>query len=737
MELRPSVYQIKSNVLRVNLPTPASDSILDLTKFELSAASPGPSVCEPSILNVNFSDTGRTFLDLTLSQSLTTNAAGGYTLNIAGFTDLWGNYYLASSHNFSSVVNEEIAALGSWFIDFLNIYLKFDGPISDISSAVVTVDNSVDPPFSLNAASIVGNGIVLEVPSSWLPGDSFKITYSGISTASFNEISGSCLIQNNLPASPELNLTCINSYQVTSVKIIDIFPSLNYGALRVYFNGPCSLTSASDSSNYVFSQLDVHVADDSSSMFPIPTLVTETDLITSLLDFVTYLNGHLARSGVHYASSSILDVSEYVGVSDLLTKVWMSFNNHIADELAHSARDPVTVIIDPVVSADLTTNIDNAIYIFNQFNSHLFQNFVLNFKNVLTSSGNAPIETSYSSIDHTGDISSYHWFVDVFLELKSFRARLNYAISVANVEEASTTVPSDYSGSGFVLLNPSSGTELGSSSGRALISPPLLLEGTPSIVDQATYLNSLMRNYNLHLESHHKDLDVINVFSNSDLVGLTEDSILEGVSRFNSVLLSHAGSLEYHYSITSLPVLEDGTPVAQAREVIQRNMEIHVQIPSHHRFSFSGIIPYQYRSIYSVIPPLRPIDEVYSLYPVITLARRIGSSNDFNNEFYPITISDSSKRLASQICGVWFQDALRYSPTGLVLSKDVLNIYFTKPMNTSNLSNVVISATPTFSAVDRFWESDNVLSLVVPDLSDVSYSLTFTDLSDLAGNSVS
>jgi len=135
--------------------------------------------------------------------------------------------------------------------------------------------------------------------------------------------------------------------------------------------------------------------------------------------------------------------------------------------------------------------------------------------------------------------------------------------------------------------------------------------------------------------------------------------------------------------------------------------------------------------------PLKPFDEDYEINTTITLARRLGASNDYMNESYSTTISDLSKQSASQVCGVWFQDALRYSPAGITLSKDVLNVYFTKPMNTSNIDTVSVISTPPFSVVDRYWENGSTLSLVVPDLSDVSYSLSFTDLTDLSGNLVS
>lgn len=736
MELRPYVYQFRSDILRVKFPTPMSDSVLDITLFELGASSPNPLVYEPSIMSVRFLDTDRVSVELELDSSMTFGAPGGYSLNIGGVSDFWGNYYPPSSHNFESVVKEEVIALGCWFYEPGILVVKFNRPVADISGASAVVKNEIttSSPVTIQPGSDAFN-LKLLCDSSFPSGNTFSIEFSGIYTASFNLVEGSVSVTNTLASPLPLDYNSITQYQVISAKIIDIFPQFGYAAIRMYFNGPALDSSALSLTNYVFTQIGVHMADDLGSVFPIPVIMDEASLVSALLTFGEKFNGHLSEEGVHYASSGLVDLS-FNSSSDLLFKMWTAFNAHVSNELSHSAQDPVTIIRTPLYSTTLSTNINNALELFSQFNSHIYRDFTLIPKSCLTSSGDGFVETKFVADSYSSDLSPYHYFVDVYYGLTSFKANISYEISVTNYNGSSTTSPLDYSGSGQISTSPSVSYTSDGGSATLYVNPPSVSRGAPRTVDDAVFINSMMRNYNLHLTEHHKVQDVINLFTPSDLAGGEISGILSSSDRFIEVLRAHSSSLEYHYSVTTISTV-DPSSLDRVFAGIISNFGLHVTLEPHHKFVFKGILPFRYSSSRVHLVDPSPEGSSTDITLDVDLNYRIGESNDFQERHYSLPATIDSKYIPSVVCGVWFQDGLKWNSSGQYLGRDLMSIYFTKPMNTSNLDSLVIGSTPSFTVTDTFWDGDSVLNCVVPDLTGVVYTVGFTNLTDLAGNVVS
>lgn len=736
MNLRPSVILPHSDVIRLVFPTPLTPDSLNVDLFSISPVTVSPSIYAPSISKVTFSEGDSSILDLKLDGSLTYNASGGYSVQVGPFSDLWGNNYPINIINFEAIAPESVIAVLCAFYSVNKLIIKFSHPISDYSGSIftITADGLVTGSL-LPLAGLDDYTIILEAGSSFPSGFIYEVNFSGLFTSSFNEVSGVCRVTNNLSGyykdSIPIDLTAINDYQIISAKITDLFPDSGLGVIRFYFNGPSDSISSANPSNYNLVQKFVHLVDDSSSALTFTPPIDESELMTLLLEFKDHLKTHFSSPGVHHdPCESIQDLS-YNSSFDLFIQLWSLFNLHVQNESVHSAQDPVTRILAPEYSNSLTENINNLIALINSFNDHLKADFALPLVSVLTTSGNSSIENVFSLVSHTEDYSPYHFFVDVYCQITSFNADIEYNVTVSNVEGSSTTSGTGYSGNGTISR---SIDYVGYTDAKNLyvnINPANLFLGLTRVIDQATYVNNVMRVHNIHVVDYHKQIDTVNLFTSADLAICSVDSVSVAVNKAISVISSHKDSLDFHYSI-SIPTYISSNSYTALSFLIKS----HLYEYSHHRHVFNGMVPFAYRSILSSSAPSGVQYSVHEFSADLDLGYK-AAPDLVLNEALTVKISDIHKSPGSYISGVAFFDGIRYIPSGRSIYVDRLNVYFSQDMLTVDVDSLDVIITPTLTINRKYWLDSRTLSLEIPDMESTSYSLTFTNLFDLSGNSVS
>jgi hypothetical protein len=308
-------------------------------------------------------------------------------------------------------------------------------------------------------------------------------------------------------------------------------------------------------------------------------------------------------------------------------------------------------------------------------------------------------------------------------------------VSVTDSTSSSTTDDSGYSGSGLVgtsLVQP-----LNSVVRPSFVSAvPALTEGVSNLNDSVSRFNNFLRMYSLHLNGPHQNVDEVNVILESDFSSIDLADLDLAVSGVYTKIKNHFASGVYHYAPDyDFPVI-DGLSLGKKIDILIESFRRHTKSNLYHQYVYGDLVPAVYKSVYHLETTQAEFGSSIELkgnFDKFIYDPRnqyyINSSNEYSfnlqNLLFPASIS-----------GVWFQDGLKWSESGVRLAKDVLSVYFSGRMDTSNVDSVGVSISPSVSILNTSWGDDTILNMIIPDLSEVEYSLTFSGLKDINGNLV-
>ena len=740
MDLRPNIISCNDDAVLVSFPTPQADSVLELSNFTFGAAVPGPSVYSPSVISAKFTDSSNTQVSLSLDKSMTFGSVGVYTVRMPSVMDVWGNQYAPSVTNFKNNIPERAVATNAYFVGIGLVVLEFNKVIADYSSAIILVsDDTLGFQPVLGPSPFGDNCLSLAIdPGSGLNGSSFIISYSGIVTESLNEISGSIPLTFNLVSPLPSDAAQFSQLQVIGSSFYQIFSDPWMAAVRLYFNAPLDPIYAFDNSSYELKQNDVHAVDDAGSVY-VPVTYGDLDVFTDSVNaLLHYFGVHTTSIGIHWSTPSIPlpEVATSYGDSlNLLIILWDLFFTHVGNEMVHSAQDPNTEYKPLNISDDLDDNWAELNYLVSSFLGHIYKDFDLSYKIVKTTNGIGSVEILGSRDSHIKGISPLHYYVDLFMDVKSPKASLSYKVVVQDSTNTSTTDGSGYSGSGKV--SPNRVIPVNDVIEKQLMSDgPLVVGGSPSLNDLVSRFNNFLRTYSIHLSGPHQNSDSINTIGDSDFSSIDVTDLDLAITGVYSKLKSHYISSDYHFiSDFDLPSI-DGFNTEKKIDILIESFRRHTKSYQYHQYIYGDLIPLPYRSFYKL--PSIPSLFMASLEFSGTLGMSFYDPKNqcfiYSSHGYSLEIPNLT--FPASIAGVWFQDGLRWSESGIRFSKDVLAVYFSDRMDMSGLDVMGVDISPSASISSVSWVDDKVLSINIPDLVEVDYSLTFTGLKDINGNSV-
>ena len=776
------VHVLTSSQIRVSYTFEVTNTGLDPDNYVLTAlADPPTEAVLPIIESIHWYDSTHRSVILQLSQPLTYNY--GYSLESNGvYAKIDHEVISGFVRNFIANVQDPPRAIGAWLSKRGRIDVKFDRSVGPTSGSAQ---------FEIDGVPLVQDTWATEN----LPEDTLRLDYTGTLPVSFTELTldyidvrdeslnygtGSIPITLALrSASPYAEADALQ-LQFIDAFVIDINSDLiDTTTVRVFFNGP--VLDADDTSKWTITQDGAHIWPD--SVNDITTAdATNLGTLTGLCDAIRVrFNGHLTESQVHVENDIENSLSgSPISLGQCIAFLLIAQTNylaHVTTDSYHKYRDSVNVF-DALPIYDLPTAITAANTIKAYYNSHISATYPVNF----STSYPTPIDAitayaRYGISDRVFDVLDvYTYFADLHLNTKSFNAPLNIEATLTSEDSASTTNPVNYTGS--IQARPLSTTaqlitdrvfpdsQISLRFDKGIVIQPLDMvkvsgpDGSeiPNNYEVfATWptalwaLNNLIFAYSIHIDpsngAGHLSQDTINTISSLDYAELPISNIIDLANSFRVKMTNHITSIVFHYQLDEDIVIT--SPASDLKSLIkligdlQRVLIIHNSKLGVHSFAGRRAISaplYDFLECnldYMVDGETHQIEGTIQHY--YTDNDTLIDPNKITSYLNPIILAHEFDGLAilPSLSSAIPKNGLVIDEGGVQFESDEVEIYFSKPMRQIplDISNLTISGGSILQK-EASWTNDSVVSIRVSNMESVSYTVTATGLTDMAGNPV-
>jgi hypothetical protein len=794
-----SVHEISSNQIRILFNTPVTNSALNSSFYILSSPGQGVTSVVPTLNKVEFYDSTLRSVVLTYALDLTTGQTYSMQiLGVQNFRGLGVSgspvSFVANVINPPVATGAFLSKRGCVDIVFnKNVGLSSNAATASIrdssggSSVPMTLlDWSTEP-------VLANNSVRFQLPISMPIANSFSIDFANIVDDSLNVGSGTIELTVTSLAPPPYGYYDLTQIQMTKAIITDVSNDIiNAGNVRVYFNTPTQ--DASDTHNWSLQQQGPHIATDTINQVTVGDsgdLPTVIFLVNSLK---SKINAHFILNGVHTTNDTTdtivsPDASDLASVVTLLNEIQLSILTHFKSTSYHIYND-IYDIFYPIVIAptDLVSAINIANIVKYDYNSHLQPFYSLRFNTVFeTTPTDDILDFSRLSMSSAFPVESqFTYYADLHVNLISNKVPVSVTCTIISDDGGSSTNPSNvYYGTitavpvnsqasilsnevrvdrsvsivfdHEMLINSDGYLSITSNESPVEISGINLTATLPNVVN---LLNQLVFSYSYHIDPNpainagHLNVDTVNLVTDSNYsITPTLSDILSKVNAFAVLVNSHMSSNIWHYHaeynlINSPQATDFDSMITLLSEIRTKFLEHDINVGPH---SYPGWIicsaplfnRIEMKTNMMVDGSQYILDgSVKSVYREnndgeITPGStdRIAGSNIFNNFIFSSMFIGAATHpsLASVVPVTGIVETI----TGPRLEPDRVEVWFSKPMKQIPVDSTIVTISGGALITGACeWISYESISIQVTNMEPVSYSVSATSLTDLAGNAV-
>jgi hypothetical protein len=728
------------------------------------------------------------------------NATGTmYSLSIMNVQDNLGEYVSSAASNFIANVKDppRIQGACAYLSRRGCVDITFDRSVGPTSvSATANIRDAAGGPGVAMTLQTWGTELLLPdtslrfaLPPGMATADAYLIDFANVVDESLNIVSGTTEFVFTLRSPTPYTYADFNQLQLIDAFVVDVSDDfIMTGTVRVYFN--CPVLNSDITTNWTATQPGPHPGIDTVDSITTPNAMDLPTVEALANSIKSNLNAHYTLAGVH-SQNDIVDTILSPNAVDLPTSITLlneaqaKFLNHLSLPRVHIYNDTASSFV-PIIAVDLATSIIVANQIKTSFNLHL-----TDVRNLAFSNQYSPIPEILDFAHLTGNQafivdSAYTYYADLHLTMNSNLVPVTLTATLTSEDGGSVTNPGDYTGSIIarqafapakiltsttaidssvsinsdreIRLTNTGEPQILRSDGTTLVTESV--ETTTSIQALIWALNQLIYAYSLHINASptigagHQATDTTNTVNVGNYVLIPSlSAAIAAANTFYVLLDHHMQSSVFHFQadndIVVGPLASDISTLSALVSNIRTKFLAHnIRIGPH---SSAGWKVYGAPLFDTLVVNLDTMVDS-SDYTLTTNLRSVyhdnaagdpvpGSPNrvlgaeftQFLNLSVPFLGSATYPSLASALPRIGIVD----TGSGIQFESDTVEVFFSKPMrqvplNQTNLflmgGSIVVG--------NASWNSPNMASIVVSNMSTVSYSLEAIGLTDEAGNVV-
>ncbi len=788
------VHVLNSKQIRILFAKTVTESALTVSNYSLTSTAPLSSIVPP-ISGVSFYDADQRSVVLQLSQSLT--YATIYSLQVFGVQSPDGEGTTSTAQNFTANVPDPPRALGAWQSSRGCMDILFDrpvGPYSSLATAKIR-DASANPSSGVSMTQLTWSSekainsstLRFSYPPGTPTANSFAIDFTGVQDGSFNTGNPSVPVTLALKSPAPYSYANLRQLQIVDALVSDVSSDfLNGSMVRVFFNGPTQ--NSGNIGNWTVTQSSAHLATATGDLVTAANAVDVPTLIALVNDIRAKFNAHVLRNLAHVAPDPLDLVTapiafDQTSAETLLQAEQLAYFAHIARTGIHPFNDIINVYTyTPVAPGNLSLDLVIANHLKIAYNGHLQPTYPVSIQNVFVNINQVSSFDAILTESCPGVSNAYSFYVELCIGTQASTVpSINVFGTITSEDGGSTTNPGDFTGS--FAARPAASPAVSRFTYAAVESParfefdreidlsgsPLLevlnpsglqlpnfqIERTATISSVRWALKQLMTAYVWHISvsgAVHQNLDIVNLISGSDYPGPKLSTILTSINKIRSVLISHMGNSTVHYhrdplvdQLTKVPPATDLDSVAALlgalRDIyVAHNLSVGPHLARGPRIVSAPIFNALEVTASNVVDgqTLTFNAQVHDIYRE-NLAGDLLPHPTGVDKTHSLTLSIPFVGIATApyVASAVAKNGVRITNSGPVFESDSVQVFFSKPMFQVPLTPSNLSITGgVLLQQGAGWISDSVASVGVTNMRSLSYTVSASGLTDLAGNTI-